>query len=329
MEAQYRGVTFFWNGKFRLRFDKLPTTVEQQADLLIGRGLIVHDREKLVRYLSAVGYYRLSAYWLPFEKPPIAPATRSKQFQNNVKFEDVLKVYIFDRKLRLLLLEAIERIEINVRSKWVNSFALKKGAHAHLNERNFSCPWKHSGMIRNVVKRVDTSTEVYNVHYKNKYTEPFVPPLWAVCESLSFGELSKWVSLTKDNGVKKIVAKEIGLPTQQVLDGVLQNLAYVRNICAHHNRLWNRRLVKRIPKIKALSDDMIMDTSVEGQAQPSNQIYNSIVVMAHIIRHQAPDSSYLRRMKMHLDIMLTDDERSKMGIPLNWKDRPIWQIEAV
>ena len=98
-------------------------------------------------FLLTVGYYRLSAYWLPYEEPPQLGQTRSKRFRAGTRLEDVIDVYIFDRKLRLLVTEAIERIEIAVRSRWTNRLTLAHGAHAYMDTTLFQSGWTHARMI--------------------------------------------------------------------------------------------------------------------------------------------------------------------------------------
>ncbi|NOQ51188.1 MAG: hypothetical protein GQ578_03055 [Desulfuromonadaceae bacterium] len=98
-----------------MRYNKPPITVDQQAELLIERGLICDDLPRLKRYLASIGYYRLSAYWLPFEQPSTDPVSRNHSFRPDTDFDQVLSLYIFDRKLRLVVLDALERIEVAVR----------------------------------------------------------------------------------------------------------------------------------------------------------------------------------------------------------------------
>ena len=102
-----------------MHFNKPPTTIDEQIDLLIERGM-QGDAALMRRWLETVGYYRLSAFWLPFEVPPADDKTRSKRFAAGLRFDTIVDIYVFDRKLRLLVMEAIERIEIAVRSRWTN-----------------------------------------------------------------------------------------------------------------------------------------------------------------------------------------------------------------
>ena len=237
-------------------YSKPPTTIDQQIDALIARGMSCPDRDKATRYLSTIGYYRLSAYWLPLEEAPAKSETRSKRFRPGVTLQNATDLYVFDRHLRLLVMEAIERIEIHVRSRWVYHLSLAHGPHAHMNPELFSNPWEHTVRIAKLASSVKDSEETFIGHYVSKYKTPYLPPLWAVVETMTISELSKWVSSTKDYSVRDRVAKDLGMPTRELFEGVFQVLCLVRNICAHHGRLWNRKLVKRIPIIKRLGNDI-------------------------------------------------------------------------
>ena len=121
-----------------LKFTKKPSSIEQQLQLLIQRGMDVGDHDTAMKWLETVGYYRLSAYWLPFERPPENGNARSKIFESGATLSAVTDLYVFDRRLRVLVLEAIERVEVHVRSRWTYHMAHAHGAHAHLDHRLFS-----------------------------------------------------------------------------------------------------------------------------------------------------------------------------------------------
>ena len=309
-----------------MHFQKPATDIEHQIALLKERGMVIADEALAERWMKTVGYYRLSAYWLPHERPPAEGETRSKQFRDGTAFEAIVEIYIFDRNLRLLVMEAIERIEIALRARWTNRVSLAHGPHAHLDPDHFTSGWTHADMVAQLARRAGESRELFIEHYKAKYDRPYMPPLWMVTELMTFGELSKWVSATRETSVRKAIAKDLGLPSAETLEGVLSVLSYVRNICAHHARLWNRKTVKRIPRIKKLREDLAIETiAVPGgqQVQPSNLIYNVLVILVHMMRHQASDTTYPARLKTLLAAR-SADQQSAMGAPDRWQARGLW-----
>jgi len=109
-------------------FIKPPTTHKQQVELLRERGMAFDNSTTAELYLQHLNYYRLSAYWLPFEADH-----STHRFWPNTHFDQVLNLYVFDRELRLLVLDSIERVEVSVRSQWAYQMAHHHGAHAHLD----------------------------------------------------------------------------------------------------------------------------------------------------------------------------------------------------
>jgi abortive infection bacteriophage resistance protein len=313
-------------------YSRPATDIAAQVALLQGRGMACADWKAAERYLTTIGYYRLSAYWLPLENPPAAGQTRSKTFLAGVNFEDVLAIYIFDRKLRLLLLEAIERIEINVRSRWTNRLTLAHGPHAYLDAGNFAARhgrrWNHQRQLALIAQSVKQSNETFIQHYMKKYTQPNLPPLWAVTEVMTLGELSKWYAATADLRIQDAVARDLNLPNGQVLVGLLQALSLVRNICAHHARLWNRRIIKRIPNVKRWAGDIVLEPTnpaAQQQAQPENLIYNVLIAILHLLHAQQTDTSYPQRLKDLVETV-TDHQRAAMGFPTDWRTRSPWGL---
>jgi abortive infection bacteriophage resistance protein len=305
-----------------LRYHRNPTTIDQQIELLLARGM-VGDEELMRRWLKTVGYYRLSAYWLPWELPSSHGKTRSKKFPPNTKFDNIIDIYVFDRKLRLIVMEAIDRFEIAVRAQWTNQFAIAHGSHAHMVCENFSDGYDHARMYAKIADTVSKSSEVFITHYRDKYKDPFMPPLWQVTELMTLGEISMWVKATKDNVLKDLVARELGLPNKETLEGTLQLLSYIRNICAHHGRLWNRRTVKRAPNIKKFRDDLVVDKK-GSQLQPENSIYNVLVILSRTLIHQSPDTTFPYRVAT-LIATRPHWQVEDMGFPNDWLTRPVWR----
>ena len=279
------------------------------------------------RWLETVGYYRLSAYWLPYENRPANGQTRSKSFPSGTKFSDIIDIYVFDRKLRLLTMEAIDRFEIAVRSRWTNRLTLAHGSHAHMDSRNFASGFDHARMYAKMAQTCFNSSEVFIEHYRAKYTEPFLPPLWQISELMTLGEISMWVKATKDNRIKDSLARDLGLPNKETLEGTLQLLSYIRNICAHHSRLWNRKTVKRAPNIRNFRANMDIDI-LGSQQQPRNSIYNVLVVLAETLKYQSPDTTYPQRVAALVGTR-AQVQRNAMGFPSDWASRPVWKPTQV
>ena len=210
-------------------FNKPAKTFQEQVQLLQSRGMLIDNEQDAIFYLQHLNYYRLTAYWLPFE---LDHATH--RFKPNTKFSDVLKAYVFDRELRLLLLDGIERIEVSVRSQWAYYLATLHSPHAHLDSTLFNHRyWQRD--LDALTTEVNRSQETFIQHLRTNYSE-ILTPVWAVCEVMSIGLLSRWYGNLEPYQTRSAIARVYQLD-HTVLGSWIHHLAIVRNFCAHHSRV--------------------------------------------------------------------------------------------
>ena len=236
-------------------FIKPALSIQQQIDQWIGRGLNVADRAKAEHFLSVISYYRLSGYTLPFQVR--GNTNQNHKFKFGTSFDDILTLYTFDRELRLLVMDAVERIEVALRTQITNHMSVThKEPHWYLDDKFFRDKYKHTELLSEIEKDVSKTQELFIVHYKDVYDTPASPPIWMVSELLSLGKISKLYdnlanvnASTKGLNDQKEIAKCFNVPSK-VLRSWLEAITYTRNLCAHHSRLWNREyaIVPIIPK---------------------------------------------------------------------------------
>ena len=218
-----------------MRFNKSHKTVDEQIELLRSRGMVIDDQDTARHYLSHLNYYRLSGYWLPFESDH-----QNHIFRDGTHFKNVLNLYIFDRELRLLVLDAIERIEISLRTQWVYWMAEDYGPHGYLDHQLSQNPRWFQKNLDDLKSEISRSKEVFIEHYQNQYSDPELPPIWAVCEVMSLGLLSRWYKNLRPMSTRSKIAGTYNLDNM-ILQSFIHHLTEIRNICAHHSRLWNRK----------------------------------------------------------------------------------------
>lgn len=294
-----------------MKFAKPARTLDQQIDRLIDRGMRVDDRPAARHYLLHINYYRLTGYWLPFE------ADHDRHvFSAGASFEDVLNVYVFDRALRLLLLDAIERVEVSVRANWAYYMAHAHGPHAYLDAAYAVRRDWHTRNLSTLLDTVKRSDEVFIEHYRQTYDNPAAPPVWAVCEVMSLGQLSRWIKqLSKKD--RAAIAKPFGLD-QNVSAAFLQHLTYVRNLCAHHGRAWNRSMTvtMKLPQSKPAGLPPQFNTHTP------RKIYNTLTLLAHWLDVCSPGHSWVDRVLDVIDKHAIDTRQ--MGFPAEYRDLPLW-----
>lgn len=303
-----------------MRYEKPSLSIAEQASLILERGLVCDDRARLEKYLSTIGYYRLSAYWLPFEHPCEISNTRSHKFRPGTTFDNVLALYVFDRKLRMLVMEAMERVEVAIRTRWANALAQKHGSHAYMQSELFKNPWQHSADLGKIAANLEVSKEPFIVHYRRQYSRPFLPPIWAVVETMTLGGLSRWFKNNSDTAAKKEVAQAFNMPTIEVLEHVLHALTPVRNVCAHHGRLWNRRFAMSLPRIKRFEHRLVRPEAPNAQA---HYLFNFLVILDLLMTATSPGSSWTTRLLALIDTL--DGGALPMGFPVDWRELEPWR----
>ncbi|GAA1243680.1 Abi family protein [Prauserella halophila] len=313
-----------------LRYEKPPLTLDELMALLSDRGLHIPDPEKTGRYLRHIGYYRLSPYTIPFQQRDRRP---DHVFRPGTSFEDVLDLYVFDRALRLLVMDALERIEVAVRAALTDHMSTAHGgSHWYMAPSHFKNRDKHTTLLRIVregcedqLRRapdVDDGSLVHPSaleHYLTTYCTPDLPPSWLMVETLTIGQLDNTIRNLRRRGDQTAIAAGVGL-TAPVLDSWMRTYVRVRNICAHHGRLWNVGLgvPPAIPQSKTISwlRSPLPDSSRE-------RLYPVLVSLQSVLDAVSPHSSWARRLH---ELVVTRPRANLvgMGIPEGWVDDPFW-----
>jgi len=304
-----------------MKYSKPPLLYAEQLQLLANRGLMITDAVAAELYLHHISYYRLSAYMLPFQSV-------KDVFNTGTTFADIIDLYVFDRELRLLALDAIERIEVAVRSQIIYQMAHKYGAHWQDNATLFKPPAKYSyGTSPDYYNEVQQiiaehcrgrNPEVFIDHYKNKYTSPPTPPSWMSIELLSIGQLSRLYKGLRMNADKKELADYFGLH-YTVFESWLHTLTYCRNICAHHARLWNRDF--------AIQPELLMKPRLPWITPGYNnnkRSYYFLCILKYFLLTVNPQGHFHEKTEQLLQTHPNVPSRF-MGFTKDWQNEPLWQ----
>ena len=297
-----------------MKYTKPALTFEDQADLLLKRGLLAPSKQAIVDKFSAVSYYRLSAYWVPFRQA-------DDSFKPGTTLEMVWRRYTFDRQLRLLVLDAIERVEISVRTRLVYEHSLKHGPFGYLDRARLPAMTvdSHRELLNRIHDEARRSPEDFVKHFFAKYTSETDLPLWMACELMTFGAMFT-LFRGLETSIKQSIAAEYGV-ADRVLDSWLGTFNQVRNLCAHHARLWNRAFGVR-PQLPRPNKHPDWHQPV---AITNDRLFGVMTVLHYLLRQVAPQSQWSQRWEKLLSLY-PDIPIAAMGFPANWKDSPLWQI---
>jgi abortive infection bacteriophage resistance protein len=297
-----------------MKYNKLPITIPEQVEKLKVRRLKFDNETKAQNYLYNIIYYRLRAYTYPFQDN----SKDGQPFNVDVSFEQIIELYVFDRKLRLLIFDSIEKIEIALRTQIIYHFALRNGSHWQLKPELYRDPMRFANHLDSLQKEIDRSNETFIDHYKNKYTNPTEPPSWMSLEVSSMGLLSKIFQNLKKSPEKLAVTSHFGLRDVSIIENWILFFSTLRNICAHHGRVWNRRLIQiKLPTHPT-------DTFLKNNSIYTNKLYATLSCIEYVLKQISPRSTVSERLK---ELMKTCPlaQAKEMGFPKNWLDEELWK----
>jgi abortive infection bacteriophage resistance protein len=299
-----------------MKYNKPPVSIPNQIAKLKQRGLQIADENLASRYLANISYYRLRAYTYPYQDNSI----ENHPFVGKVSLQDIIELYTFDRKLRLLVFDAVEKIEIALRTQIIYQWSLANGSHWHLDQSLYKDRTKFIRHLNSLQKEIRRSNETFIEHYKKKYSNPSEPPCWMSLEVTSIGLLSLLFQNLKSCPEKKAVTHHFGLLGINVLENWMHNFCNIRNICAHHGRLWNRRIPIPIAIPNKTKADFIQNKEVYPY-----KLYASLAAMVYVISIIAPESTFKKSLIVLLKTCPTG-QLKEMGFPKKWEDEKFWKL---
>ena len=195
---------------------------------------------------------------------------------------------------------------------------MSHGSFWHHNSTLFHKEGHYHDHFASLKKEVDRSKETFIDHYKSTYTIPEDPPCWMALEVSSIGLLSKIFQNLKKSPEKKEIVKSFGLTEHLILENWIFCFCNLRNICAHHGRVWNRRFAPiKIPYNTLYP--FLDKTSIYP-----NKLYAVLCCIEYILKIISPHSLLKDRLK---DLMARCplNQGKEMGFPDNWQEDSFWK----
>jgi abortive infection bacteriophage resistance protein len=313
----------------KVPYDKPFLPISQQIEQLQSRGVVVTDIDQATRDLHAINYYRLSGYWYPMRKLETCAdgvCVPTEQCIEGTSFDHIVNLYIFDKKLRLLMLDVLERIEISLRSDVARVLG-EKDIFAHEKSEYFnnltSVPrlrqeQQFTSLRDRYRKHEQQAKNEFLKHFRKKYSGN--PPVWVAVELWSFGTLSIVIE-KMTMGDKRTIANAYNL-TPEVLPSFIRTLAEVRNICAHHDRLWNRTLTAR-PKTATITDNKLTHL----QELTTAKIYFAVAIARAFQSSMTTNKEWVDDLKSLIESFPAAPgiNLKHMGFPRDWEDLDLWK----
>lgn len=292
-------------------YTKPALTYSQQISQLQSRGLKIINIDRATHLLESISYYRLSGYWYPMLRDK-----SNHVFKTGSSFENAFDIYCFDRKLRILILRELEKIEVSIRAKMIYILSHEYGAFWYQNSNLFKNHIRHSNSLGNLQNEYERSDEEFVEAFSKKYSDS-LPPSWMMLEITSFGTLSFLYGNLKEGKTKRAIAGHFGL-NDKTFASWMHSIVYLRNVCAHHSRLWNR-----IISIQPIRPYKTSKTWINEINVSNNKIYYILSMILFLMQTINPGNSIMLRFKELLSEYPNIDVAA-MGFPDNWENEPLW-----
>jgi abortive infection bacteriophage resistance protein len=289
-----------------------PLSIDEQIQMLIDGGLIISNIDSAKNWLSNVSYHRLKRYTYTFKDD------ETLKFKNGATFEEVVDLYLFDRSLKLVLFDAIETIEVSIKTLISNLMSLKHGAHWYLDTAHFSSQFDYAHFISKIEEEFAEPEEPGVQAYKKFYSDPTLPPSWMMIEFVTIGTISKIFEHLTDREVKREVCGIFNVP-ENIFISWLHSFTHQRNRCAHHQRIVYRTIKHDILLPSRIKHKFLRDAEDVSRSS----LYCSICCMLHLVKKINPLSSF----RSNVLKLISDNPQinfSKMGFIEGWDTEEIW-----
>lgn len=297
-----------------MHFSKPALSLSQQIAQLKARGLAIDDEQAAEHFLRNISYYRLAGYWWPLQADKV-----NHIFKPGSHFDQIIEIYNFDRVFRLLLFDVIERIEIGFRTRLIYELSLIYGAWWFEDETLFSDSDLFDKNLRLIDSELERSREVFIQEHNAKYTNPSRPPAWKTIETLSLGHLSKLYKNLTNSPAKKEIARSLGIPKPHFLNSWLHSLSLLRNLCAHHSRVWNKNLSSP-PQLMERLPNRWLNQLPTGP----NKVYASLCCIKYLLNAVSPENQLSADLGNMFHRFPNIDKRA-LGFVDGWEVEPLWQ----
>ena len=296
----------------RRPFSKPALSYNDQIDLLKSRGMVIADEAKAEHLLAYTSYYRMSGYWHPLVDIP----KENHQFKPGASFETAFQLYCFDRDLRKLVAGELEKVEIAVRAKMTYHLSHAIAPCWYAEPSAFSNSAVFTQTLGKIVAEYRRSDEEFIQAFKANYVDDH-PPSWIMMEVVSFGTISFLYKNIANSYHRRLISKEFGLD-ENTFESWLHTLVYVRNVCAHHARLWNRvlRITPSIPRRPGKA-------WLTVQA-PNNRVFYLLSMVIYLKSTISPNSRFQDKFRV-LTQKYPQIDLTAMGFPNGWECEAIWQ----
>jgi len=311
--------------------EKVFKTLEEQVNLLKSRGLRVEQTDKKILEIENY-YYIINGY-----KDLFLKQKNPDFYKEGASFKEIYSLFEFDRKLRMIFLSKILKIEHNIKSLIAYHFSKKYGYRDYFLLENFRRPSKKitSGNIEKVIyvleetiKKSINKDDTIN-HYSNKYG---YVPLWVAINVFTLGNTNKFYGILK-NEERSNVSKYYNIQPDK-FQNFLRNIVFFRNKAAHGLRFYNAKYknfnlkhnIKTTENISIYEYFAISKNENGNYIKGRNDLFSLLICLKFFLNYE--DFSNLiinideeiNSLDKKLKTIVIKDVLNSMGFPEKWQE---------
>ena len=301
-----------------------PRTIQDQLARLKEKGMAFNDESIAASYLERISYFRLKYYWTDMID------SETGYFIDDANFFEVTRRYEFDKKLRNILFDAIEVLEVGLRTKFITTFSLATNTGLwYLDKSLFDNQQFHEDLVLDLKYEFDRNSDPFvrqyileHPNWDRNSLEGDNPDAWMILETATFGTLSKmYKNFLNQSPLKSRIANELGLYSSKDLSGWLEAISVLRNIIAHHSRIWYRIFSKRPANISNHKSDWMLSDMTEHQCRRAFGVVSCLLYLCNAIK---PDNTIKQDIK-DLFKAYSNIPVFMIGFTRGWEKNPIWR----
>lgn len=298
-------------------YDKLILSIEDQLNLIEDRGLIIDNRSEAELFLQNISYYRLSGYWWSLQINQV-----DHSFIENATFTEVIERYTFDRKLRLLIFDAIERIEIALRTNLIYVLSHETDDWNWFEKEKY---FKNMGHFDEILDSIDRelkqTKQIFIKEHNKKYGYVKRPPCLKTLEVVSLGTLSKlYYNIKNAHPAKAKISNNMGISSVSDAESWFRTISSIRNKVAHHTRLWNDKIPFQMAWLNNPKKPWISKPDARG----AQRLYYFLSCALYMLGFISPGHNVKTKIKQLIKSRPDSIQLNSMGFPEDWDDQALW-----
>lgn len=324
-------------------FSKPARNADHLLNQLRERGLVVEEKDELIskQLIRSIGYFRLSGYFGPLQ-------IEKDVFKEGTSFNDIIRLYSFDIKLKASIFQLLEKFEIELRTSMTDILSLSIESDWYVRPDLFKNDTKEIEVLECIIDdnnvpqksylKIDKSLyeilldeinasifkqkdSAFIKAFYEKHKDNCPVPSWMMMESISFGKLSRLYWLLKSPTEKQAIAKKLGALTPDFLSSWLHCFVILRNACAHHGRVWNRKF-KDVKIPSRPSKKFITNTDFNNL----RMLYGPLSCLMQVFGETDKEEQSLFKTNFFKLVEEHDIDYGAMGFPEGWENDSVWKI---